>query len=46
MFFFSTPDLIYPPISKAQALNLALYLKAQALNLALHLKVQALNLTP
>jgi len=26
--YFSTPNLIYTPIPKAQALNLALYLKA------------------
>jgi len=44
MLFFSTPSLIYTPIPKAQALNLALYLKAQALNLAVYLKAQALNL--
>ena len=30
--------MIYTPILKAQALNLALYLKARALNLALYLK--------
>ena len=43
--YFSTPNLIYTPILKARALNLALYLKAQALNLALYLKAQTLNLT-
>jgi len=42
--YFSTPNLIYIPILKAQALNLTLYLKAQALNLTLYLKAQALNL--
>jgi len=42
--YFSTPNLIYTPIPKAQVLNLALYPKAQALNLALYLKAQALNL--
>jgi len=42
--YFSTPNLIYTPILKAQALNLALFLKAQALNLVLFLKAQALNL--
>jgi len=33
--YFSTSNSIYTPIPKAQALNLALYLKAQALNLTL-----------
>jgi len=44
--YFSTPNLIYTPMPKAQALNLAPFLKAQALNLALFLKAQALNLAP
>jgi len=44
--YFPTPNLIYTPILKAQALNLALFLKAQALNLAPFLKAQALNLAP
>ena len=43
--YFPTPNLIYTPILKAQALNLTLFLKAQALNLAPFLKAQALNLT-
>jgi len=43
--YFPTPNLIYIPILKVQALNLAPFLKAQALNLALLLKAQALNLT-
>ena len=42
--YFPTPNLIYTPILKAQAVNLALFLKAQALNLTLFLKAQALNL--
>jgi len=44
--YFPIPNLIYTPILKAQALNLALFLKAQALNLAPFLKAQALNLAP
>jgi len=43
--YFSKPNLIYTPIPKAWALNLALYLKAQVLNLALYLKAQALRNT-
>jgi len=42
--YFSTPNLIYTPILKAQALNLALNLKAQTLNLALFPEAQTLNL--
>jgi len=44
--YFSTPNLIYTPMPKAQTLNLAPFLKAQALNLAPFLKAQALNLAP
>jgi len=44
--YFPTPNLIYTPILKAQALNLAPFLKALALNLAPFLKAQALNLAP
>jgi len=42
--YFSTPNLVYTLILKAQTLNLTLFLKARALNLALFLKAQALNL--
>jgi len=42
--YFSTPNLIYTPLLKAQALNMTSFLKAQALNLTLFLKAQALNL--
>jgi len=42
--YFSTSNLVYTSILKAQALKLALLLKAQALNLTLLLKAQAFNL--